>query len=629
MNQPNLDSQSQRQENLVKDTKVSRDLIFAPVQIGTKIETQIIQISVAKVRQRQLIKASPYQGLQRFNFQDRERFFGRDKLIARLFEAVNRSSLSLVLGASGSGKSSAVRAGLIPELKKSLKSSKFYDFIFTPNEDPFESLYRCLLSEEKDYSFKESGAKIARQAEADTLTKVISTLKKEDERWLIFVDQFEELFSSCHEDNKRNKFIESLVRVAKSKDNSVKIVLAMRADFLEQLSSYPDLGAIVNENNLHLVTDLHPEELRQAIEQPAAKHGVVWEKGLVKQIIEEVEGQKGYLPLLQYTLDLLWQSECRTIGADGRPEIEDRTLNKTTYAVLDGVRGALQKQVKEIYQNLNQDEQLATKQIFVKLVKIVDTDSGNKTVSRRANRSEFVGESVQNTLQTFIKENLLVSSAENLSSGKLQVSDKKSAKQSATVEIAHDILLSSWDRLKGWIEEEKEAIILKNWLADETKRWQRIRSEDKAKAKDELLKGSRLERVVDFREKDAFQNIGGLTEEENEFIDTSVEWRNRLLRQEKERRNRQLMATSIASVIFAGLTIFAGFQSIEANKQAKRAFAGQLAATSERIGSQYPDLYETSALLAAESIKRFQDMEEVSLEADRALRNSLILLPNL
>ena len=189
MNQPRPDGQSQRQDSLVKDTKVGRDLIFAPVQIGTKIETQTIQISVAKVTQQPLIKTSPYQGLKRFNLKDRERFFGRDKLIARLFEAVNRSNLSLVLGASGSGKSSVVRAGLIPELKKSLESSKFYDFIFTPNEDPFESLYRCLLSEEKDYSFRESEAKIALKAEADTLTKVISTLKKEDERWLIFVDQ--------------------------------------------------------------------------------------------------------------------------------------------------------------------------------------------------------------------------------------------------------------------------------------------------------------------------------------------------------------------------------------------------------------------------------------------------------
>ena len=539
MNQPIPERPSQEQENLIKDTKVGRDLTFAPVQISTEIETQIIHTAAPEVTQRPLIKTSPYQGLKRFNFKDRDRFFGRDKLIARLFEVVNRSSLSLVLGASGSGKSSVIRAGVIPALKKSLGSNRFYDFIFTPNEDPFESFYRCLLSEEKDYSFRESQAKIAHEARGDTLTKVINTLKGDDERWLIFVDQFEELFAICHDIDKRNHFIESLVQVAKSEDPFVKLILAMRADFLEQLSSYPALGAIVNQNNIHLVTDMHPDELRQAIEQPAAKHGVVFEDGLVEQIIAEVEGQKGYLPLLQYTLDLLWQTECRTVGADGRFNIEDRTLNKTSYAALEGVRGALQKHVNEIYNHLDQDEQSATQQIFVKLVNIVETESGSKTVSRRAKRREFIGKLVQNTLQIFIDENLLVSSAEDLSSEKLQFSASKRSKYSAIVEIAHEILLSSWDRLKRWIEQEKEAIILKNWLAGETNRWRKIRAEDESKSTAELLKGSRLEQIVEFREKDAFKNFGGLSTEEKQFIDASVAETERLEKEKEREKERE------------------------------------------------------------------------------------------
>ncbi|MEY2831885.1 MAG: hypothetical protein RLZZ574_1143, partial [Cyanobacteriota bacterium] len=380
---------SQEQDNLVKNANVGRDLTFAPVQ--NIIETQIIQSSVEVVTQRELNKNSPYQGLKRFNFKDRERFFGRDKLIARLFEAVNRSNLSLVLGASGSGKSSVVRAGLIPELKKSLESQTFYDFIFTPNQDPFDSLYRCLLSEEKDYSFSKAKAEIALEAKTDSLSKVISTLRQDGERWLIFVDQFEELFTICNNLDKRQNFISGLVQVAKSGNNSVKIILAMRSDFLEQLSFYPDLGNIANQNNIHLVTEMYPDELRQAIEQPAAKHGVVFEKGLVEQIIQEVEGQKGYLPLLQYTLNLLWESECQSFGADGRPNIEDRTLNKKNYAALEGIRGALQKRVSEIYSNLNQEQQTTTKQIFLKLVNIVSNNSVRRAVSRRAYRDEFVG----------------------------------------------------------------------------------------------------------------------------------------------------------------------------------------------------------------------------------------------
>src|SRR4028119_390613 len=542
MSQPIPERQSQEQDNFIKDTNISGDLIFAPVQIGTKIETQIVQISVAKVTQQPLIKNSPYQGLKRFNLKDRDRFFGRDKLIARLFEVVNRSNLSLVLGASGSGKSSVVRAGLIPELKKSLESQIFYDFIFTPSQYPFDSLYRCLLSEEKDYRFSKVEAEIALEAKADTLTKVINTLKKDEERWLIFVDQFEELFTICDDIDKRKNFIAGLVQVAKSGNSSVKIVLAIRSDFLEQFSFYPDLGVIANQNNIHLVTEMYPDELRQAIEQPAAKHGVIFEKGLVEQIIEDVKGQKGYLPLLQYTLDLLWQSECRTLGDDGSPNIEDRTLNKKSYADLEGVRGALQKRVNEIYSNLNQDEQANSKQIFVKLVNIVDTDSGSRAVSRRAYRDEFVGQSVEKTLNRFIEERLLVSSSDYTRQEEPGVDNSNLHKKSENVEIAHEILLYSWEVLKRWIEQEQEAIILKNWLAGEARRWQKIISEDESRAKDELLKGSRLDRVIEFRNKYAFENLGGLRLEENEFINASVAWRDRQAKIERERKLKELEA---------------------------------------------------------------------------------------
>lgn len=580
MSQSTPDGKFQEQENLIKDTNVRGDLTFAPVQ--NIIETQIIQSSIEAVTQRKLNKNSPYQGLKRFNFKDRDRFFGRDKLIARLFEAVNRSNLSLVLGASGSGKSSVVRAGLIPELKKSLESQIFYDFIFTPNQDPFDSLYRCLLSEEKDYNFSKLESEIALEAKADTLTKVISTLKKKDERWLIFVDQFEQLFTSDQNSEKCKNFIAGIVKVANSSDSSVKIVVAMRADFLEQLSYYPELAAIANENNIHIVTEMYPDELRQAIEQPAARHGVVFEAELVEQIIKEVEGQKGFLPLLQYTLNLLWHSECETIGADGRLNIEKRTLTKKSYKELEGVRGALQKHINDIYKNINEDEKTATKQIFLRLVNIVETDSGSKTVSRQAYQHEFVGESVKKTLKKFIDENLLVSSSESLST-ELLISNASTLKQSATVEIAHEVLLLSWDVLKGWIEQEKEAIILRNWLAGEARRWQKIWLENGSKANDELLKGSRLDQVVEFRSKDAFENVGGLQEQENQFIDASVALRNRQEKEKQEIEHRiklgqRIIAGVIGSAVCAvlGFSVFALWQRQQVEINAFTQFAEQL-----------------------------------------------------
>ncbi|MGI0485232.1 ATP-binding protein [Pantanalinema rosaneae CENA516] len=560
MNQPILDHQLQTQDNLVKGTHVSGNLTFAPVQIGTKIETQIIQTISTEVTQRSLIKTSPYLGLKRFNFKDRDRFFGRDQLIARLFEAVNHSPLSLVLGASGSGKSSVVRAGLIPELKKSLDTQTFYDLIFTPNHDPFAALHRCLLNEEKEYNFSRLDAEMALEGQEDTLPKIISTLKRQGERWLIFVDQFEELFTLCEDADKRKNFISGLVQVAQSGDSSVKIVLAMRSDFLEQFSFYPNLGAIANQNNLHLVTEMYPDELRQAIEQPAARHGVVFEEGLIEQIIKEVEGQKGYLPLLQYTLNLLWESECQSLDDHGLPNIVGRTLTRKSYTALEGVRGALQKRVNEIYSQLKQEEQTTTKQIFLKLVNIVDTDSGSKAVSRRAYRDEFFGESVEIILSRFIEEKLLVSSSENPNPDALRGSHPNSLKQAATVEIAHEILLSSWQGLKCWLEEEKEVIILKNWLSSETKRWQKIHSHNPSQAQDELLKGSRLEQIVEFRRRNAFKNIGELSPEEEQFVEASVEWQRQQEQQKKHRRRHTIVSLMSFSALSLGLASFAAVQ---------------------------------------------------------------------
>ena len=514
-------------------------------QIYTYIKTQIVEISVDKITQQPLIKASPYKGLRRFNLGDREYFFGRDALIAKLFNAVNKSSFSLVLGASGSGKSSAVRAGLIPELKKSLESQKFYDFIFTPNQDPFESLYRCLLSEEKDYRFRESDVDFVREGKPNTLPQLISKFKKSEERWFLFIDQFEQLFIDTDLE-KRNDFIQGIVEVAKKGDSSVRIILAMRSDFLEQFSFYPTLGAIANKNNIHLVTEMYPDELRQAIEQPAAKNGVVFEKGLVEQIVKEVEGQKGYLPLLQYTLDLLWEKECTTKAADGHFHIEDRTLNKTSYVALGRVRGVLQKRVDEIYTEIcekNENGELVTKQIFLKLVNIIESDSKSRAVSRRAYSYEFVGESITNILRRFINENLLVSSYEYSSEEKLLVGTTTKPIQRATIEIAHEILISSWDELKLWLKGGKEAIFLKNWLAGETRRWLEVQAKDESKANDELLRGSRLEQIVAFRENNTFEMLGGLAEQENKFIDTSIEWRDRLQKEVKERRKRQFLPT--------------------------------------------------------------------------------------
>ena len=596
----NQGNPSQNMGNALGNVNIRGDsssFTFAPVQIGTQIQTQIIQISAEMITQRELNKSSPYKGLQRFNFSDREYFFGRDALIARLFEAINKNKFLLVAGASGCGKSSVVRAGLIPELKANLGVLKIFDFVFTPGRNPFESFYRSLLAEGKDYHFSEDDAEIACSIDSQTLVNVIQAFKQDDDRWLIFIDQFEEIFTNCSNEEIRQKFIDALMQLQQVTDDSVRIALAIRADFLEYFSVYPQLGMIANNNNIHLVTDMHPDELRKAIEQPSAKHGVIFEEGLVEQIIKEVQGQSGYLPLLQYTLNLLWETECKSLGQDGRPHIEDRTLNQSTYAALEGVRGALQARINKLYQQLDQDGQDATRQIFLRLVKIVDTESGSRAVSRKAFRTDFEGKIIETTLQKFIDENMVVSGFESSSQDKILTGGFSKVQRTATFEMAHEIILSSWDSLKKWLEEAKDAIIFKNLLADDIHRWQAAldqtsstNAENTDKEKEELLKGSRLDRAVELRESNAFMLLGGLTELENKFIDVSLEWqtlqrrrraeldtekeRNQILTEANHKAKKIIRNGMISLIIIISVALGASFIAVQAFRGLTVARAG-------------------------------------------------------
>ncbi len=435
-------------------------------------QVKIIQISVDEIKTREFTEYSPYKGLKKFESGDKDHFFGREQLLGELVGDLENKSLILLLGASGSGKSSVVRAGIVPWFTRKYGAKSI--LTFTPGQNPFKSLYACLLNNE--YSIDEDEEdEIVKNSKIDTLLEVVKKLKPKDSNWLIFIDQFEQIFTRTPEE-KRKLFLKSLVRLIKQQDQSVKFILTMRADFLDRFTPYPRFGKLT-EKRIRLMTDMDGHELRLAIEQPAAQHGVVFEKGLVEEIIKEVQGRPGYLPLLQYTINLLWETERQRGG------LEDRTLNTINYRQLGGVSGALSKHVDNIYTQLKKKGKgEAVKQIFLRLVDMAETeDSGviGKPVSRQAYRSEFRGNvgdlslntipiiwelireinplvgiillrnslHLESTLQELIDENLLVSNNPKL--------DEKS-----TVEIAHEALLTSWETLKEWVNEAHEIIVI-------------------------------------------------------------------------------------------------------------------------------------------------------------------------
>jgi WD40 repeat protein len=495
---------------------------------GDKITTitTTIQISVEAVTQRPLITASPYRGLDRFEDRDKDLFFGRDQLIKSLLAQLSASNVLLVLGASGSGKSSVVRAGLLPQLSQ-LIGARFRYFTFVPDVNPFESLRSAL----QGAGFSQAQTRELADAQAETATKLIHTLQREGDQWLFFIDQFEEIFT-VGDEKLRASFIAALVAIAQEPNSSTKLVLAMRADFLDRFSPFPQFAKMV-EKNIDFVADMHADELRQAIEQPAARHGVVFEQGLVEEIIKDVQGQAGSLPLLQYTLDLLWQEEARDNG------LADRHLNARAYRELGGVRGALQKRADEIYASFGDgsDAKAATpkqeivRQIFLRLVDLAGEGSDAaawRPVRRRASMTMFSAGQEQEILQALINQKLLVSNREG---------------DDATVEVAHEALFTSWGRLKNWIEAGKQVIFARNRLADDARRWQRRQQEGDSGAEEELLGGSRLAQALDMRARGDFVTVvGGLGETETQFLDASAALRDRRATEEQTRQQRELEA---------------------------------------------------------------------------------------
>jgi WD40 repeat protein/energy-coupling factor transporter ATP-binding protein EcfA2 len=498
----------------------------------------ITQKSGVEIQSQTLITGSPYLGLRKFEVDDKDRFFGRDNWIIELTDYLKQQNVLLLLGASGSGKSSLVQAGLIPKLKDDFGANKLVNLTFVPDVNPFESFYGCLLANR----YKQSQAKLAQAVKEDTLIKVVEGLKNNSDLWFIFIDQFEELFTRTPK-TERDIFIKSLVNLIENNNSLVKIVMTMRADFLDKLSPYPSLGKIHDQYS-KMLTDMDESQLRLAIAEPAARNGVIFEQGLINQIIADFYEQAGSLPLLQYTLDLLWQKN----------HIQERILNNKIYQEIGGVTGALEKQADKIYGQFNEQQRKAAEEIFLELISL----EGEKAVSRRADKSSFEQEEMQReVLYQLIDNRLLVSKGED---GK------------ATVEVAHEALLRSWKVLQDLIREKEEIIVLRSRLYADAKQWDDLQKQDAVKASSELWGGSKLAKIVEFQKNNSLPNLDTVA---IEFIKASISQAERQ-KNEKIRTARRIAVGSLVAVMVStglGLMAWQKTRQAELNLANARGFS--------------------------------------------------------
>jgi len=576
----------------------------------------------------------PYKGLESFEFNDHDPkyFYGRTALTDQVLAKIRQGNFLAVVGASGSGKSSLVKAGLLYQLKLGQRlsgSDQWAIRIFRPGEHPLKSLALALVDEAAESGDVE---RLVSQGAAG-LAELVGAI--DAPRVVLVVDQFEEVFTLCQDDRERQQFFDCLLEEkaegrgqwfdrltnqAEGKDEGSKVaegefgltvVITMRADFFGKCAEqeYGGLASRIQEN-LVTITPMKTEELAAAITEPAKQVGLEIERELVTQMLHDVEGP-GSLPLLQYTLTELWRQ---------------RQMNRLTladYTKLGGVKGTLQKRADQVYESLSKEQQLIAKRIFLELTQLGE---GTEDTRRQVFKQEFINDELSKELVEQVITKL--ADARLLVTSQLRVRGESGATLTV-VDVAHEALIRHWTRLRQWLNENREAMRKERKLEEAANEWE---SQGKPEERAFLLEGPKLQEAESFLEE--YAHLGLLSNVAQEFIRVSQAYQERLRQQEEERQRREQRQTrrtiqvGIVSLIFVtGLAVVATGFGWESRKQLKLASARELAAKAEWIRSQQPNLYETSVLLAVESIKPFQTLKERPMEADLALREGLTLLP--
>jgi WD40 repeat protein len=469
----------------------------------------------------------PYKGLAYFDCkkEDAEYFYGRTDLTDRLLDKVRCGNFLAVLGASGSGKSSVVRAGLLYQLKLGRRlsgSDRWRIHIFTPGERPFDNLAKAFI----DLNLSEA-------ARATELANLQLLFKKnpleglgylitatQAERIVLVVDQFEEAFTLCNNSELRQQFFVCLLNALERSDNKLCLVLTMRADFFGKCAEqeYAGLASKIQE---HLVTvmPMEQKELEKAITQPAEQVKLKIAPGLAACMINDMDSAPGSLPLLQYTLTELWAKR------------HENTLTIAAYKELGGVKGTLQKRATEVYDSFSPDEQKTAKQIFLELTQLGE---GTEDTRRRVLQKDLVTSQqsvalVNQVVKKLADANLVVTST--------LLEKGAESSQIPVVDIAHESLIRHWSQLREWVNESRDAIRIERKIEQAAKDWEFYR---KPRDLAYLLQGARLIEAENFLENDADAVI--FSDVARELIAASKAEKERLIQEEEASRQQKLEA---------------------------------------------------------------------------------------
>lgn len=455
--------------------------------------------------------APPYRGLAVFQEEDAGLFFGREGEIQRLIEKLKSTRFLAVVAPSGSGKSSLVRAGLIPALKRGeLAGSGPWDIhLFTPGERPLASLALPLIDGGGGdlAAALEAVSRLEARLCADERTLDQAVRLGGRRRLVLVVDQFEEVFTLCRNDGERAAFLANLLYAAFVPDGPVVVLLTMRADFYPKCAAHPDLAARISAHQF-LLGPLDAEGLARAIEEPARRAGVELERGLMETILGDMFHQPGALPLMQQALLELWERR------------RGRVMTLAAYRESGGVEGAVAQRAETVFSGLSPESQALARRI---LLRLTQPGEGTEDTRRRALLSDLI---VHPDEQPAVED---VVGA--LAAARLVTTGHDRQTQEPTVEVSHEALIRGWPRLRAWIDEDRAGIRLHRRLAEAAREWQRLGRDDGV-----LYRGARLAQALEWRER------GGSEPNplEREFLDESLALRQREETAEAERQRREL-----------------------------------------------------------------------------------------
>jgi WD40 repeat protein/DNA-binding SARP family transcriptional activator len=462
----------------------------------------------------------PFRGLAPFDSAHAEYFFGRERLVADLVARLVGSTLIAVVGPSGSGKSSVLRAGLLPALADGVLpgSERWRQVVMRPGERPIAELRRALARVASEERGPEADDPIA--AALDSLAP--------DERLVLAVDQLEEIFTACRGEAERAAFAAALAALAADADRRAVVVLGIRGDFYGRCAEHAELSERMSANNM-LVGPMRREELRRAIELPAKRAGLRVEPSLVSTLVGDVAEEPGGLPLLSTALVELWE------GRSGR------TLREASYATSGGVSGAVARLAERAYRRLSERQRERARAILLRL-----SDAEEPApVRRRVPLEELEAERDEDTARALVV----------LTESRLVTIDE------GTAEIAHEALLSRWPRLRAWLADDAEGRRLHQHLIGAAGEWERS-GRDPA----ELYRGARLASALDWtKEHDA-----ELNELERAFLEGSREASER--EAERQRRAVRRLRTLLAGVgVLLAATLVAGAIALSERQGARSA----------------------------------------------------------